>query len=161
MAPQDRISRAILAAVLVLLTTASERLFTNAQTALKPTNCENHIRILEGANSVAGKDGMIILIARPGSGDTKPELSRHRLYSARAYLTDYLRVRSPETIVTGEGERVEGYGRLEIYIAGKLYQALAIRPNAELSVGSCEPEELDDATDRQRRKKLHPWLYKN
>ncbi|HEY0728737.1 MAG TPA: hypothetical protein VGD38_11745 [Pyrinomonadaceae bacterium] len=151
----------ILLALLVLISAASGRQFANAQADLKPTNCENHIKMLEGANDVAGKDGLIILIARPGTGDTKPEISGRRLYSARAYLTDYLRVRSPETIVIGEGDRVEGYGRLEIYVAGKLYQALAIRANSELSVGSCEPEDLDDATQRARRRKLYPWLYKN
>lgn len=153
--------RNILAAVLVLFSLTSGRTFTYAQTDLKPTNCENHIKMLEGANDVAGKDGLIILIARPGAGDTKPEISGRRLYSARAYLTDYLRLRSPKTIVTAEGDRVEGYGRLEIYVAGKLYQVLAIRANAELSVGSCEPEELDDAAEKARRKKLYPWLYKN
>jgi hypothetical protein len=154
-------SRGILLAVLVLISAAWGRQSANAQAELKPTNCENHIKMLEGANDVAGKDGLIILIARPGTGDTKPEISGRRLYSARAYLTDYLRVRSPRTIVTGVGDKVEGYGRLEIYVAGRLYQVLAIRANAELSVGSCEPEELDDATQRARRKKLYPWLYKN
>lgn len=92
---------------------------------------------------------------------TRPEISWRRLYSARAYLADYLRVRSPQTIVTGEGDRVEGYGRLEIYVAGKLYQVLAIRANAELSVGSCEPPEEDDPRQKELRKKLYPWLYKN
>ena len=154
-------SRGILLAMLVLVSAASGRYFTYAQTDLKPTNCENHIKMLEGANDVAGKDGLIILIARPGTGDTKPEISWRRLYSARAYLTDYLGVRSPQTIVTGQGDRVEGYGRLEIYVAGKLYQTLAIRANAELSVGSCEPPEEDDARQKELRKKLYPWLYKN
>src|ERR1700752_4121782 len=64
-----------------------------AQTDPKPTNCENHIAVLEAANHDAGKDGLIILIGRLGSGDNKPDLNRHRLHSARAYLTDYLSVR--------------------------------------------------------------------
>jgi hypothetical protein len=127
----------------------------------KPTNCENHIAVLEAAHYDAGKDGLIILIARLGNGDNKRELNQHRLHSARAYLTEYLHARSPNTIVIAEGERVEGYGRIEVYVGGKLYSVLAIKANADLSVGSCEPAELDDARQRQLRKKLYPWLYQN
>ena len=132
-----------------------------AQTDPKPTNCENHIAVLEAANHDAGKDGLIILIARLGNGDNKPGLNEHRLHSARAYLTEYLRARSPKSIVIAEGERIEGYGRIEIYVGGKLYYVLAIKANADLSVGSCEPAELDDARQRELRKKLYPWLYQN
>src|SRR5437588_805282 len=105
-----------------------------AQTDPKPTNCENHIAVLQAANHDAGKDGLIILIARLGNGDNKPDLNRHRLHSARAYLTDYLSVRPRNTIVIAEGEKVEGYGRIEIYIGGKLYYVLAVKANADLSV---------------------------
>lgn len=144
---------------------AQERTEQNAarysQTDPRPTNCENHIAVLEAANQDAGKDGLIILIARLGSGDNKQELNQHRLHSARAYLTEYLHARSPNTIVIAEGERVEGYGRIEIYVGGKLYYVLAIKANADLSVGSCEPAELDDARQRELRKKLYPWLYQN
>ncbi|HEY6120153.1 MAG TPA: hypothetical protein VIV66_09355 [Pyrinomonadaceae bacterium] len=131
----------------------------NVQTNLKPTNCENHIAVLEAANHDAGKDGLIILIGRLGSGDNKPDLNRHRLHSARAYLTDYLSARSTNTIVIAEGEKVEGYGRIEIYVGGKLYYVFAIKANGDLAVGSCEPADIDDARQRKLRKKLYPWLY--
>jgi len=139
------------------LTSAAQS--TSAQTNPKPTNCENHIAVLEAANHDAGKDGLIILIGRLGSGDNKPDLNQHRLHSARAYLTDYLGVRSSNTIVVAEGERVEGNGRIEIYVAGKLYYVFALKANADLSVGSCEPAELDDARQKELRKTLYPWLY--
>lgn len=126
----------------------------------KPTNCERHILVLEGAHHEAGDDGLIILIARLGDGDNSRSLNQHRLHSARAYLTDYLAARSSGSIVTAEGERVKGYGRIEIYVKGRLYSALAVKPNADLSVGSCEPKELDDPRQRELRKKLYPWLYK-
>ena len=150
-----------LLASLFLCLTSAARLTTaqDVQTNPKPTNCENHIAVLEGANHDAGKDGLIILIGRLGSGDNKPDLNRHRLHSARAYLTDYLSVRSKNTIVIAEGEKVQGYGRIEIYVSGKLYYILAIKANADFSVGSCEPANLDDARQRELRKKLYPWLY--
>jgi len=148
-------------ALLVLCLTSAARL-TTAQVVTpnpKPTNCENHIAVLEAANHDAGKDGLIILIGRLGRGDNKPDLNRHRLQSARAYLTDYLSARSTNTIVIAEGEKVEGYGRIEIYVGGKLYYVFAIKANADLAVGSCEPADLDDARQRELRKKLYPWLY--
>jgi hypothetical protein len=148
-------------ALLFLYLTSAARLTTaqDVQTNPKPTNCENHIAVLEAANHDAGKDGLIILIGRLGSGDNKPDLNRHRLHTARAYLSDYLNVRSPSTIIIAEGERVQGYGRIDIYVGGKLYYVFAIKPNADLAVGSCEPAELDDARQRDLRQKMYPWLY--
>lgn len=128
-----------------------------AQTEPKPTNCENHIAVLEAAHHDAGKDGLIIVIARLGAGEDRPDLNRRRLYNARAYLTEYLNLRAPETIVTAEGEQVKGYGRIELYVGGKLYYVLALKRNADLIVGSCEPEALDDARQRKLRMKLYPW----
>jgi len=129
------------------------------RTEASPTNCETHIAILDIADQDAGRGGLIIMIAHLGDGESSRELNRHRLHSARAYLTEYRAVRSPDTIVIAEGERVTGYGRIELYIGGKLHTLFAIRRNADLSVGSCEPAELDDARQRALRKKLYPWLY--
>lgn len=130
------------------------------RTEASPTNCETHIAILDIADQDAGRGGLIIMIARLGDGERSRELNQHRLHSARAYLTEYRAVRSPDTIVIAEGERVTGYGRIELYIGGKLHTLFAIRRNADLSVGSCEPQELDDPRQRELRKKLYPWLYK-
>lgn len=127
----------------------------------KPTNCERHILILEGAHHAAGKDGLIILIARLGDGENRQDLNRRRLHNARTYLSEYLNLRAPETIVTAEGERVKGYGRIEIYVGGKLYYVLALKRDADLIVGSCEPEALDDARQKELRLKLYPWRDRN
>lgn len=127
----------------------------------RPTNCETHIAMLDIADQDASRDGLIIMIGRLGDGERSRELNQHRLHSARAYLTEYRAVRSPGTIIIAEGERVAGYGRIELYIGGKLHTAFAIRQNAELSVGSCEPPELDDARQRELRKKLYPWRYQD
>jgi hypothetical protein len=149
--------------LVVSFISAQERAEQNAtrytQTDPKPTNCENHIAVLEAAHHDAGKDGLIVIIARQGTGENRRDLSRRRQYNARAYLTDYLRLRAPETIVTAAGEPVKGYGRIELYVGGKLYYVLALNHNADLIVGSCEPEELDDALQKVLRKKLYPWLH--
>jgi hypothetical protein len=124
-----------------------------------PTNCETHIAILDIAHQDAGQDGLIIMIGHLGDGERNRDLNQDRLHSARAHLTEYRAVRSPDTIVIAEGQRVSGYGRIELYIGGKLHTAFAIRRNADVSVGSCEPKELDDLRQRELRKKLYPWLY--
>jgi hypothetical protein len=127
------------------------------QTEVRPINCEHNIARLDIAHDKAG-NGLIILIARLGDGEFNQEFNRRRLHSARKYLSAYA-VRAEEMIITAEGERVRGYGRVEIYVEGKLFDILAVRRNADLSVGSCEPQELDDPRQRELRKKLYPWDY--
>lgn len=134
---------------------------SNSEAGPQPANCENNIAMLEAANHAAGRDGLIIMIARLGNGETKQSLNRRRLHNARFYLTNYLRLRADETIVVAEGESVQGYGRVELYVGGKLYKALAANHNADLIVGSCEPEQLDDARQRELRMKLYPWRDRN
>lgn len=132
-----------------------------AEVEIEPTNCEHHILILESAHHAAGKDGLVILIARLGNGENRQDLNRRRLHNARVYLTEYLKLRAPEPIVTAEGEQVKGYGRIELYVGGKLHYVLALKRNADLIVGSCEPEELDDVRQKELRLKLYPWRDRN
>lgn len=129
-----------------------------ARIEANPTNCETHIAILDIAHQDAGQAGLVIMIGHLGDAERSRELNQHRLHSARAYLTEYRAVRSAATIVIAEGERAAGYGRIDLYIGGKLHTSFAIGRNADLSVGSCEPAELDDARQRELRKKLYPWL---
>lgn len=119
--------------------------------------CENNIAILEAAHDDAGEGGLIIIIGHLGDGEYKRMLNQRRLHNARAYLTEYLSVRSPKTIVTAEGERVSGYGRINLYVRGKLFYSLPIKRNGDFAVGSCEPAELDDPQQRVLRRKLYPW----
>ena len=127
------------------------------QAEVRPINCEHNIARLDIAHDEAG-NGLIILIARLGDDEFNQEYNRRRLHSARTYLSAY-RVRANETIITAEGTRVGGYGRVEIYVEGELFDILAVRRNGDLSVGSCEPTELDDTRQRELRKKLYPWDY--
>ena len=123
----------------------------------KPSNCEFNIATIDAANGKAEDDGgLVIAIARLGDGEEQKELSRRRLHNVRTYLMEFDR-RSPEMIVTAEGERVKGYGRVELYVGGKLFYVLMIRPKADLPVGSCSYEG-EDPCSHEREKKLYPCL---
>lgn len=111
----------------------------------KPTdpilhNCEMNINLLSNAHHLAGDDTIIIAVARLGTGERNPEINRRRLHNVKAYLTSLGWKRRPETVVTAEGERVNGYGRIEIYVRGGHWATLAVRRNQDLIVGLCEPD---------------------
>lgn len=123
---------------------------------MKPTNCEFHIATLDAASNQAGKDGLLIAIARLGTGERRQDLNRRRLHNLRTYLVEF-DGRSPQMIITAEGEQVSGYGRVELYVGGKLFYVLMIRLNADLAVGGCSFEG-DDPCTYEREKKLYPCL---
>jgi hypothetical protein len=107
-----------------------------------PRNCSSRTAALDGIAHDAGPDGLIIVIARPGEGDTRPGLSRRRLHNVRAYWSEFPtaeRRRRPETVVLAEGEGVGGHGRLEFYVGGKLIWVDKVARNADLRVGECYP----------------------
>lgn len=117
-------------------------------------NCEDNILQLSHAHQAAGADGTIIAIARLGSGERNRELNRRRLHNVRIYLTEFDWRRAPETMITAEGERVRGYGQVELYVRGVLFAVLAIRRNDDLLVGSCEP---DDIRPVEAERNLYPY----
>lgn len=137
---------------------------------IEPEGCEFNDLHLEYAHRQSvensqrfGISQTLILIARPGIKDRKKGLGvliERRLYTARAYLTDYLKKRTKETVITAiaPNNGVE-YGVIEIYVSGVLYDVLVSHPNYGISVGSCESLESDDAESRARRALLYPWLY--
>jgi hypothetical protein len=113
----------------------------------RPTGCEYNTAILDGLAQNTKPNELIIVIARLGPKDTKPNLNNRRLHNVRTYLTEFLTDssvrRRPETIVLAQGERGHDYGSVEFYISGKLVDTLKIRGNADLSVANCgwEPPE--------------------
>jgi|SRR5215213_2380490 len=129
---------------------------SSSQRDTKPSNCEYNVSILTGAHRVAGDDGLVIIIARLGSGETKRELIQRRLHNARTFLVVFGN-RSPKTIVTAEGDRVDGYGRVELYAGGKLFDALVVGRNADLPIGGCSFDG-DDPCTYEREKQLYPCL---
>lgn len=98
--------------------------------------CESNVARLDRIHSEAG-DGLIIAIARLGDGELTRELNRRRLYNIRTYLI-YNRARKGKTIITAEGERVSGRGRVEVYVGGKLIDVLGIAQGEDILVGGCD-----------------------
>lgn len=128
-----------------------------SQRESKQSNCEENISILGAATQAVDKDGLLIVIARLGEGEQNREINRRRLHNVRTYLSEYVHARAPETIITAEGERVNGYGRIELYVGGKLFHVLTIPRNEDLLVGSCYYE-IDIPADKERQKNLYPYL---
>ena len=100
-------------------------------------NCESNIMRLHNIHSMAGEDGLIIAISRLGNGERSRNLNHRRLYNARLWL-ERIRDRRSSTIITAEGERVGGRGRIEIYVGGKLVDILGMGQGEDLAVGSCD-----------------------
>lgn len=99
--------------------------------------CERNNSDLSGAHHIAGAEGTIIAIARLGDGERSRALNRRRLHNVREFLTNFGWQRNPNTVITAEGERIKGYGRVELYVRGIPLIALAAKRNQDLLVGSC------------------------
>jgi hypothetical protein len=136
-----------------------------AQSASAPTNvqipqiilgtCEDNISYLSNAHHLAGADGTIIAIGHLGDGESSLKLSSRRLHNVRVYLTEFGWHRQPTTVITAEGERIKGYGRVELYVKGVLFAILQVKRNHDLLVGSCEPE---DTRPAKAERNLYPYL---
>ena len=131
----------------------------SSETELKPNNCEYDISTLTAADRTAGNGSLIIMIARLGNGEHRREFNLRRLHNARTFLVEFGN-RASNTIIPAEGARVTGYGRIELYVAGKLFQVIAVRRNADLLVGACSFEGQDPCSF-ERERKLYPCLDRN
>jgi hypothetical protein len=121
------------------LALAQERVFGPTSFPDGPTNSEINILRLEDVGRFAKKESadgsVVILIGRLGREEQSRELSRRRLHNVREFLTDYI---PGHTIVTAEGEKAKGYGRVEIYIGGKIVDSMLAERNKDLLVDCCE-----------------------
>ena len=109
-----------------------------------PDNCEGNAARLEAVlekSKEAGENRVTIAIARLGRGEQSRELNRRRLFSVRAYLTAM--GLSSQKLITAEGGRTEGYGRIEVYIGGDLAEVFTVGRCKDLLVGICD-NELED-----------------
>lgn len=120
----------------------------------KPQHCEMNDHLLDTAHQLAGDDTVIIAVARLGTGERNPELNRRRLHNVKAYLTSFGWKRRLNTVVTAEGERVNGFGRIDIYVRGGLWASLAVRRNDDLILGLCEPDYM---RGREETRTFYPW----
>jgi hypothetical protein len=108
-------------------------------------NCETNLLLQDIVVSAAlqqtKQNGVLIVIARSGSGEDSRELMRRRIYNVRQYFKERGRRLAPEKVVIAEGERVKGNGRLEYYLGGKLLQQLLFPRNHFICHSCCGPDE--------------------
>jgi hypothetical protein len=117
----------------------------------KPMGCADRQAGIDVISQNTPADELIIVIARLGTGETRPNLNWRRLHNVRVFWTEFLEKsgrRKPETIRLAEGENVKGFGHLEFYVGGKLVGVVKVARNADLSLGSCYPP--DDSYIRNR-----------
>ena len=120
-----------------------------------PKNCETnaaHIYRMKALLLIDSKrKGIFILIARLGSGENQRKFNQRRLFNVSKKLEV-----PAERIVVAEGERVKGFGRVEIYWKGEIMGALLAYKNNDLCVGCCGPDEGyypdKDSVDRRQKK---------
>lgn len=121
---------------------------------VRPGNCEMNAALLDSVRNDAlqeeNKDGTVILIARLGNGETLRVHNRRRLLITKDYLSKH--GLPAQRIVAAEGERVDGYGRVELYVAGKLQNILLSYRNKPMCVECCNPSDADFYPYRRSRK---------
>lgn len=106
-----------------------------------PDTCEgNTVRldIVRQKSREVDLTGVTIAIARLGKGELSSEINNRRLYTARKYLD-----LPSDSFVAAEGERVQGFGRIELYVGGRLLEVLPVEKCQDLRVGSCDNDQLD------------------
>jgi hypothetical protein len=111
----------------------------------EPDNCEGNalrLDVVRNKAQATDKSKLIIVIARLGKGERARELNRRRLYTVRTYLTAM--GIAPQRLIMAEGEPVQGYGTVEVYIEGVLAEALAVGRCQDLPVGMCESDPEDN-----------------
>ena len=102
-------------------------------------DCETSMALLDfvaiAHGDAADEDKVIVVIARPGTGETSRSLMRARLKQ----VADYLKRRvSRDRIVTAEGERIRGLAQIEFYVSGKLHTVIKVKRNHDLVRGCAE-----------------------
>lgn len=101
---------------------------SSLQTVLeKPAECEIALAVLDNAlqNAREVKDTNIIVIARLGRGEHKARLNQSRLQFVKNRFESLGWTNS----VFAEGSRVDDFGCVEIYIAGKQFVVLRLKKN--------------------------------
>ena len=90
----------------------------------KPINCEDLLAMLDIAiiDWMKLKETYFIMIARRGTGEQKPKLIRARF----DYVEDYLKRKGVQYLFA-EGSPVEGYGRIEVYVGGRLSLSIPVK----------------------------------
>lgn len=95
--------------------------------AKQPVSCQGFAALVDNqlVEWQSNQETYLIFIARLGKEETASNLSRYRLKDVR----DYLKRDPTIKYVTAQGSRVEGLGRIEIYVGGKLSTVIPVKKN--------------------------------
>ena len=94
-------------------------------------NCEDAKARLDNVRILSGNDGIIILVARLGRGETSRKTNRERLQAVWNYL-HHGSAFSEQRIVKTEGDRVSAQGRVDIYGDGRLMLVLVSKRHGDI-----------------------------
>jgi|GEM_PF-5432835 len=97
----------------------------------KPVHCESFATLLDHAviESRELKGSYLIVIVRVGLEETAPNLGRLRAARIRSYFEQKYTNNSNHLVA--EGSRGKGFGRVEIYVGGKLTTIIPILKNSK------------------------------
>jgi hypothetical protein len=104
-------------------------------------NCERTLHyettVLQEGLKQAKLGETLIIIVRLGDGENSRTLIRRRLTRVREFFLKGGFEKTPEHLVVAEGEKVKGYGRLEYYLSGRLFERLLISKNGNICDSCC------------------------
>jgi hypothetical protein len=124
-------------------------------TILESGNCEideaNLDTVRQAALRGVGDGEVLIVVARLEHGATRANLNRQRLDAVKESLSKH--GFPEEKIILAEGERVDGRGRVEFYISGKLSHVILTNRNKGICSECCNPAPEDFTHVRKRRRK--------
>lgn len=82
---------------------------------------------------------VLILVARLGKGEKNQRLNRRRLHNVKAAINMDEDSLIDKRIISTEGERINDYGRVEVYWNGELVGGLPVNRNSDLLTDCCGP----------------------
>ncbi len=102
----------------------------------KPVNCETaYSFIYDALNRYTERpSGYFIVIARLGRGESSRRLNLNRIKMFKSYIST---LNPPVKAIFAEGEKIKGYGVIEMYVEGKLLYSLPITKGRNLDLISC------------------------
>lgn len=107
-------------------------------------NCERNLlyqdNVINEALEKTKGGGVLIVIARLGDGENSRELIRRRIFNVHEFFKERGSRLAPEKVIVAEGDRVKGYGRLEYYLGGELYEQLLFPQNGYICHSCCGPD---------------------
>jgi hypothetical protein len=106
---------------------------------MKPGTCETNSSLLNAAKAELLRlegSGLMIVVAHLGTGERSSTLNRRRLFNVSRYLSQYIGL-EPERIIVAEGKRLSSFGRIEIYVGGRLVETLFPPRGRDICVSCC------------------------